>query len=112
MLGMNIITLCIPPLRGYGRCEQIFTDHTGRQAGVSVATSELSQSLLFASSRAPTRALIHARATPHRPRLPGLTGPIAACEDGHPACYRHGINEPTSADVAPGLFQVLRRRWS
>ena len=37
----------------------------------------------------------HARATPHRPRLPGLTGPIAACEDGHPACYRHGINEPS-----------------
>jgi hypothetical protein len=52
------------------------------------------------------------RATPHRPRLPGLTGPIAACEDGHPACYRHGINEQTSADVAPGLFQVLRRQWS
>ena len=26
MLGMNIITSSLPPFRGYGRCEQIFTD--------------------------------------------------------------------------------------
>jgi hypothetical protein len=86
--------------------------HTGRQPKAPCAISEPPKVFFSRAHASPTRALIHARATPHRPRLPGLTGPIAACEDGHPACYRHGINEPTSADVAPGLFQVLRRQWS
>jgi len=77
-----------------------------------VALSEPPKVFFSRAHASPTTALIHPRATPHRPRLPGLTGPIAAREHGHPACYRHGINEQTSADVAPGLFQVLRRQWS
>jgi hypothetical protein len=69
--------------------------YTGRQAGCSVALSEPPKVFFSRAHASPTTALIHPRATPHRPRLPGLTGPIAAREHGHPACYRHGINEQT-----------------
>ena len=79
--------------------------NTGRQPGERSALSEPLPKSSFRVRSPLRRERSSMRATPHRPRLPGLTGPIAACEDGHPACYRHGINEQTSADVAPGLFR-------
>ena len=82
------------------------SQHTGRQPGGSVAISENPKTRLPLARAEPHKYFLPPSTTPVRPALPGDAGLHMRRDGGRLMIDRHAVTQPTSADVAAGLFQL------